>query len=221
MLYFLKLEAIPETGFVWQDVLSRNEFCAFCGASEKTKVSHDNHKTHGKRVNYIKSLKIPVVGRNIGWDMTRSLSRVKFWLLVLYVPYVLHTVHSAGGSKLPNILFLLADDFGWYDVGYHNPKIQTPNIDKLAKSGVILDSYYVQPICTPTRGALMTGRYPIHTGIVVLCSDASRWCDFIYIIPREEILHLTQFMKLKYRYSKAGCNCSWSFRRTRIFFHPF
>ena len=76
---------------------------------------------------------------------------------------MLHTGHGAG-SKPPNILFLLADDFGWYDVGYHNPKIQTPNIDKLAKSGVILDSYYVQPICTPTRAALMTGRYPIHTG---------------------------------------------------------
>ena len=67
-------------------------------------------------------------------------------------------------SKLPNILFILADDVGWYDVGYHNPKIQTPNIDELAKTGVMLDSYYVQPLCTPTRGALMTGRYPIHTG---------------------------------------------------------
>ncbi|XP_078343218.1 arylsulfatase B-like isoform X2 [Oculina patagonica] len=67
-------------------------------------------------------------------------------------------------STPPNVLFILADDFGWYDVGYHNPKIQTPNINKLAKDGVKLDSYYVQPLCTPTRGALMTGRYPIHTG---------------------------------------------------------
>ncbi|KAJ7334384.1 hypothetical protein OS493_014695 [Desmophyllum pertusum] len=74
-------------------------------------------------------------------------------------------VNGLENSKPPNILFLLADDFGWYDVGYHNPKIQTPNIDKLAKDGVILDSYYVQPVCTPTRGALMTGRYPIHTGL--------------------------------------------------------
>ena len=68
-------------------------------------------------------------------------------------------------SRPPNILFLLADDLGWYDVGYHNPKIQTPNIDKLMKSGVLLDNYYVQQVCTPTRGSVMTGRYPIHTGI--------------------------------------------------------
>jgi len=60
---------------------------------------------------------------------------------------------------------MLADDLGWYDVGFHNPKIQTPNIDKLVEDGVKLDSYYVQPVCTPTRGALMTGRYPIHTGL--------------------------------------------------------
>ena len=73
-------------------------------------------------------------------------------------------------SKLPNILLMLADDLGWYDVGFHNPKIQTPHIDKLAKDGVILDNYYVQPVCTPTRGALMTGRYPIHTGMESSCS---------------------------------------------------
>lgn len=73
-------------------------------------------------------------------------------------------------SKLPNILLMLADDLGWYDVGFHNPKIQTPHIDKLAKDGVTLDNYYVQPVCTPTRGALMTGRYPIHTGMESSCS---------------------------------------------------
>ena len=68
---------------------------------------------------------------------------------------------------------MLADDLGWYDVGFHNPKIQTPHIDKLAKDGVILDNYYVQPVCTPTRGALMTGRYPIHTGREGSCSYMS------------------------------------------------
>ena len=66
--------------------------------------------------------------------------------------------------KRPNILLILADDLGWSDVGFHGSKIQTPNIDKLASEGVVLDNYYVQPLCTPTRGALMSGRYPIHTG---------------------------------------------------------
>ena len=43
-------------------------------------------------------------------------------------------------------------------------QIPTPNIDDLANSGVILNNYYVMPVCSPTRSAIMTGRYPIHTG---------------------------------------------------------
>jgi hypothetical protein len=68
-------------------------------------------------------------------------------------------------GKPPNIVFMLVDDLGWYDVGYHGASINTDNIDSLCKEGIVLDNYYVQPICTPTRSALMTGRYPIHTGI--------------------------------------------------------
>uniref|UniRef100_F6TLU2 Arylsulfatase B-like n=2 Tax=Ciona intestinalis TaxID=7719 RepID=F6TLU2_CIOIN len=69
------------------------------------------------------------------------------------------------GHQKPNILLIVADDLGFNDVGYHNPDIYTPNINKLAKDGVILESYYVQPICTPSRSQLMTGRYQIHTGL--------------------------------------------------------
>lgn len=72
--------------------------------------------------------------------------------------------YGASKSPPPHILFMLADDLGWIDVGFHGSKIHTPNIDSLAKDGVILDNYYVQPVCTPARGSLMTGRYPIHTG---------------------------------------------------------
>ena len=54
---------------------------------------------------------------------------------------------------------------GWNEVGYHGSKIATPHIDRLAKEGVQLDRFYVHPICSPTRTALMTGRSPARFGI--------------------------------------------------------
>ncbi|XP_070774969.1 arylsulfatase I-like isoform X4 [Enoplosus armatus] len=65
----------------------------------------------------------------------------------------------------PHILFILIDDQGFNDIGYHNPTIKTPTLDKLAAEGVKLENYYVQPICTPSRSQLITGRYQIHTGL--------------------------------------------------------
>ena len=56
-------------------------------------------------------------------------------------------------------MILVADDMGWADVGYHGSKIRTPNIDRLQQRGVELDRFYVAPMCTPTRAALLTGRY--------------------------------------------------------------
>ncbi|XP_056913973.1 arylsulfatase I-like [Takifugu flavidus] len=68
-------------------------------------------------------------------------------------------------KKQPHIVFILIDDQGFNDIGYHNPNIKTPTLDKLAAEGVRLENYYVQPICTPSRSQLMTGRYQIHTGL--------------------------------------------------------
>ena len=66
----------------------------------------------------------------------------------------------------PNIVFILADDLGFRDVGFHgSTAIQTPTLDRLAYNGVRLENYYVQPACTPTRSQLLSGRYQIHTGL--------------------------------------------------------
>lgn len=73
---------------------------------------------------------------------------------------------SEAAQRRPNIILIVADDLGWNDVSFHgSSQIPTPHLDELAYNGTILSNYYVSPICTPTRGALMTGRHPIHLGL--------------------------------------------------------
>lgn len=64
-----------------------------------------------------------------------------------------------------NILFIMADDLGFGDVGYNTSRIETPALDSLAEGGLTLDQYYAYPICSPTRAALMTGRSAITIGV--------------------------------------------------------
>jgi len=65
----------------------------------------------------------------------------------------------------PNVVFILSDDQGWADVGWHGSAIKTPNLDRLAAAGARLEQFYVMPVCSPTRAALMTGRYPMRQGL--------------------------------------------------------
>ena len=72
------------------------------------------------------------------------------------------------GQK-PNIILIVVDDWGFNDVGFRNRHnvndIRTPMMDSLAAQGVILDQYYVNMACSPTRSSLLSGRYQIHTGL--------------------------------------------------------
>lgn len=85
------------------------------------------------------------------------------------------TVLSAAEQK-PNVLFFLIDDLGYADCGFNGGKeIQTPNIDRLARQGTVLEAHYVQPVCSPTRAALMTGRYPTGTGVYNVVRPHATW----------------------------------------------
>jgi len=68
-------------------------------------------------------------------------------------------------SSKPDIIFLLADDLGYADVGWHGNEVKTPVLDKLATRGAKLEQFYVMSVCTPTRAAFMTGRYPMRYGL--------------------------------------------------------
>lgn len=74
---------------------------------------------------------------------------------------------SAGAAQPPNIVIIFADDLGYGDLScYGHPTIRTPNLDRLAGEGMrFTDFYSVAEVCTPSRAALLTGRYPVRSGM--------------------------------------------------------
>jgi arylsulfatase A-like enzyme len=102
-----------------------------------------------------------------------------WWWCTLVVAAV---AFPAEPAPQPNVLFILADDLGWGDVGFHGSEIRTPNIDKLAAAGARLEQFYVQSVCSPTRAALMTGRYPMRYGLQL--GVVRPWA--LYGLPLEE-----------------------------------
>lgn len=73
---------------------------------------------------------------------------------------------AAGAPQPPNIVLLLMDDMGWGDLGvYGEPSRETPNLDRMAAEGMLFPSFYsANPLCSPSRAALLTGRLPIRNG---------------------------------------------------------
>jgi arylsulfatase A-like enzyme len=82
----------------------------------------------------------------------------------------------AAGMTKPNIVYFLIDDLGYADVGFMGSKdVRTPTIDRLANEGAILSSFYVQPVCSPTRSTLITGRYVTRTGVCNVVRPGAPW----------------------------------------------
>ncbi len=90
--------------------------------------------------------------------------KLRFCILLLFAM----NLHLSGQkTSKPNIVLIYADDLGWADLTcYGSTFYETPNLDKLAKEGVqFLNGYATAPVCSPSRASLMTGKYPVKTGI--------------------------------------------------------
>lgn len=86
-----------------------------------------------------------------------------FCLLILFIGY---THLDAINKKKPNVIIVLTDDQGYGEIAAHgNPHIQTPNMDQLHNEGIRLNNFHVNAVCSPSRAALLTGRYASRTGV--------------------------------------------------------
>jgi arylsulfatase A-like enzyme len=98
---------------------------------------------------------------------------------------------STRAAEKPNILYIVADDLGSKDLGFQGATdLKTPNLDRLAKEAARLRQFYVQPMCTPTRAAMFTGRYPFRYGLQTLVIPSKG----TYGLAKDEVL-LPQILK--------------------------
>lgn len=85
---------------------------------------------------------------------------IRQYLPIALVLFVLACETPPDSTVPPNVIIVVTDDQGWGDLSQHgNPYLSTPNIDALAKQGVSFDRFFVQPVCSPTRAEILTGRY--------------------------------------------------------------
>ncbi|MCX6854153.1 MAG: sulfatase-like hydrolase/transferase [Verrucomicrobia bacterium] len=94
-------------------------------------------------------------------------------------------------AEKPNILLIMADDLGWGDVGFNGNKvIQTPQLDAMAKNGMKLTRFYTaSPLCSPTRGSCLTGRYPWRFGVLAAHTGGMRMAETTVA----EVAHLEKY----------------------------
>lgn len=119
----------------------------------------------------------------------------------------------AAKRQHPNVVVILADDLGWADVGFHGSEYRTPNIDLLASRSLELERFYSCPVCSPTRSAFVTGRYPMRlgTGFTVI----RPWEDFG--VSTEEHFIAQSFKAAGYQTAMAG---KWHLGHSRAAYLP-
>ncbi len=119
-------------------------------------------------------------------DITRLMWAKWMFIIMFVLLTAVQTGARTEQGRPPNILLLVSDDQGYRDLGcFGNDSIKTPHLDRLAEGGVCLTSFYVTwPACTPSRGSLLTGRYPQRNGIYDMIRNEAP--DYGYKYPPAE-----------------------------------
>ncbi len=132
------------------------------------------------------------------WLNSRKL-RLTALLLCLF--WRLAVADSASAQRRPNIVVILADDLGYGDLSiYGHSTIRTPHLDEMARQGVRFTEFYsAAPTCTPARVALLTGRYPLRSGLVRVLVPKEKWG-----IPASEITLAEKLKELGYATACIG-----------------
>ena len=129
----------------------------------------------------------------------------------------------AAQQTRPNIVLILIDDYGWKDTGYNGSRFyETPNIDRLARSGMVFtNGYSASPVCSPTRAAIMTGKYPARLHLTAHLQGASNRFHFTRVIqpnarlelPLEEVTIAELLRRQGYR---TACLGKWHLGKTGL-----
>src|SRR2546430_17232250 len=103
--------------------------------------------------------------------MKRTLSYNGLWLLIATAALFSAVAPAQAQDKKPNILFIMGDDIGMWNIGaYHRGMMagRTPNLDKIAKEGMLFTDYYAEASCTAGRANFIMGELPIRTGMTTV-----------------------------------------------------
>ncbi|XP_035668236.1 arylsulfatase B-like [Branchiostoma floridae] len=153
--------------------------------------------------------------------MSTMMLRVPLLLLTGALVGLVSAQDGSQNATKPHILFIVADDLGWNDVGWHNPDVKTPVLDKLAHEGVILNQSYVNYVCTPSRTAFMTGYYPYHAGSqhLVFLPQQAQGIPYNFTFLPEKLKDLGYATHMVGKWHLGFCN--WKYTPTYRGFDSF